>query len=304
MEERPVPGACVWLEPGLRRVLAPNPSPMTHWGTNSYILGEGEVAVIDPGPDLPAHRDALLAALRPGERISVILVTHAHRDHSPLALPLAALVRTEVLAFGPADAGRSPRMAELAAEGIGGGEGVDAGFAPHRCLSDGERVCGPDWEIEALHTPGHFGNHLCFAWGDRCFSGDHAMGWASSLVSPPDGDMGAYMASLERLARRPWRVLHPGHGAPVTDPAHRLAWLASHRREREASLLATLAQGPATLKDLTGRVYADTPSELLPAAARNLLAHLIHLTERGAVTAGPGTLEDAIYTMLDDDRRR
>lgn len=297
MDLRPEPGACVWLEPGLRRILAPNPSLMTHWGTNSYLLGEGEVALIDPGPDLPAHRDAILAALAPHERIAVILVTHAHRDHSPLAAPLAAETGAEVLAFGPAIAGRSPVMAALAEEMAGGGEGVDAGFVPQRTLADGERILGPGWEIEALHTPGHFGNHLCFAWGDRCFSGDHAMGWASSLVSPPDGDMGAYMASLERLARRPWRVLHPGHGAPVTDPAGRLAWLAAHRRDRETALLEVLARGPARVSDLTDRIYRDTPAALLPAAARNLLAHLIDLAGRGLVTADPMPSAVALYSL-------
>ncbi|WP_041669555.1 MBL fold metallo-hydrolase [Cereibacter sphaeroides] len=295
--DRPEAGRCERLEPGLRRVLAPNPSPMTHWGTNSYLVGEGEVALIDPGPDLPAHREALLAALAPGERISTILVTHAHRDHSPLAAPLAATTGAEVLAFGPAEAGRSPLMAELTAGGLEGGEGVDIAFRPDRCLAHGERVQGHGWVLEAIHTPGHLGSHLCFAWGDRCFSGDHAMGWATSLVSPPDGDMGAYVASLAHLSARSWRVLYPGHGAPVTDPGSRLAWLAAHRRERESSILAELARGPATVRDLTPRIYRETPPELLPAAARNLLAHLLDLWNRRQVAADPGPSPDAIFTL-------
>jgi glyoxylase-like metal-dependent hydrolase (beta-lactamase superfamily II) len=319
---QPSAGECIWLEPGLRRVLAPNPSPMTHWGTNSYIIGEGIVALIDPGPDLPAHRDALLAALRPGERISHILVTHAQLDHAPLARPLAALTGAPVLAFGPARAGRSAVMAGLA--DLGGGEGVDAGFAPDMTLRDGEMVTaggvitpvgppdaaamravpqrenpplatGPDWRLEALHTPGHFGNHLCFAWGARCFTGDQVMGWAPSLVSPPDGDMAAYMASLARLAARDWAVLYPGHGAPVTAAADRLAGLTAHRRQREGAVLAALADGPQTLDALTARVYADTAPALWPAARRNLLAHLIDLAGRQVVAAAPALTPDALF---------
>ncbi|MEH6773810.1 MAG: MBL fold metallo-hydrolase [Cereibacter changlensis] len=279
------PGACCWLEPQLRRVLAPNPSPMTHRGTNSYIVGEGSVALIDPGPALPAHHAALLAALRPGERISHILVTHAHLDHSPLAAPLAEATGAELLAFGPA--ARSPAMQALAEAEPGGGEGIDHGFAPQRRLADGESVSGPGWTLTALHTPGHLGDHLCFGFGDACFSGDHVMGWSSSLVSPPDGDMTAYRASLDRLGATPWRVLFPGHGAPVAAPATRIAWLAAHRRDRERMILDALAHGPAGLVSLTATVYAETPAALLPAARRNLLAHLVDLAERNRIRADP-----------------
>ncbi|HEX9857984.1 MAG TPA: MBL fold metallo-hydrolase, partial [Paracoccaceae bacterium] len=296
MTDRPQPGHCVTLEPALRRILAANPSPMTHWGTNTFLIGTGEVAVIDPGPALPDHLNAILRALAPGERISHILVTHAHLDHSPLARPLAQATGAPVLGFGPAEAGRSPLMQRLAALGeTGGGEGVDRDFAPDIALADGALIRGPGWELQALHTPGHFAGHLCFAWGARLFSGDHAMGWASSLVSPPDGDMGAYMASLERLAQRRWQVMHPAHGAPVADPAARLAALAAHRREREAAILTALAQGPATLPRLTAAIYADTPPALLPAAARNLFAHLIDLAQRNLITAQPALTPDARF---------
>lgn len=284
----PRPGTLLTIEPGLRRVLAPNPSAMTFHGTNTYLVGEGRVAVIDPGPALPAHLDAILAALGRGERVAWILVSHAHLDHSPLARPLAERTGAPVLAFGDAGAGRSPVMARLAAAGLSGGEGVDEGFAPDVALADGARIEGEGWSLRAIHTPGHFGNHLSFAWEDRIFTGDHVMGWASSLVSPPDGDMGAYMASLGRLAAEGARVFHPGHGAAIEDPAARLAALAAHRRAREAAILAALdreGQDPAAL---TARIYTDTPPALLPAAARNVLAHLIDLAERNLAEAeGP-----------------
>src|SRR5690606_22452615 len=171
---------------------------MTERGTNTYLLGEGAVSVIDPGPADPAHLAAIRAALAPGERIARIFVTHAHKDHSPLARPLAEATGAPVLAFGDARAGRSARMAALGDE-VGGGEGVDAGFAPDEILRDGARIEAGGRLLEAVHTPGHFGNHLCFRWGSALFSGDHVMGWAPSLVSPPDGDLTDFMASLDRL---------------------------------------------------------------------------------------------------------
>lgn len=281
---RPLPGQVQAIAPGLRVVLAPNPSMMTLHGTNSYILGEGRVAVIDPGPDDPVHLAALLAALRPGERIDHILVTHAHLDHSPLARPLARLTGAPVLAFGPATAGRSATMERLAAAGtIAGGEGVDEGFAPDIVLADGETLDGAGWRLRALHTPGHFGNHLSFVWEDTVFAGDHVMGWATSLVSPPDGDMGAYMASLGRLASLGARRLWSGHGDPVAEPSARIAELLAHRRAREAAILSALGRGPADPPTLARAIYTDTPAALLPAAARNVLAHLIDLAARRRV---------------------
>ena len=292
-EIRPLPGQAQRLAPGLRVVLAPNPSPMTLHGTNSYILGEGEVAVIDPGPAGPGHLRALLDALAPGERVSHILVTQAHLDHAPRARPLAAATGAPVLAFGPATAGRSAAMERLAAAGsIAGGEGVDIGFAPDDTLADGAEVAGRDWTLRAVHTPGHMGNHLSFLWGDAVFAGDHVMGWSTSIISPPDGDMGAYMASLDRLAALRPRRLYPGHGDPVGDPARRIAELAAHRRAREAAILAGLSEGPADAMSLARAIYRDTPAPLLPAAARNVLAHLIDLAERNlAACEGTPTAE-------------
>lgn len=206
-----------------------------------------------------------------------------------------------MLAFGDARTGRSARMAALAPE-LGGGEGVDAGFAPDRRLACGDTVSGPGWAISALHTPGHMGNHLCFRWGDLVFSGDHVMGWASTLVSPPDGDMTDYMTSLDRLARAGARQLLPGHGAPVDDPAGRIAALAAHRRDREAQILAALATGPADCTALAARIYTDTPAPLMRAAARNVLAHLVDLHARGCVLA-PGPQNVGAAPLVGPDTR-
>lgn len=300
-EFQPQAGVAELLEPGLRRILAPNPSPMTFRGTNTYLVGEGDVAVVDPGPVDDRHLGAILAALKPGERISHVLVTHAHLDHSPLAHPLARQVGAPVLAFGGPEAGRSPTMQRLAREGLlGGGEGVDTDFLPDEFLADGDSITTGCARLEALHTPGHMANHLAFAFGDALLSGDLVMGWATSLVSPPDGDLAAFMASLRRLQTRQWRRFHPGHGAPVDDPAKRLSELLTHRMGREASILAALSDGPATATELATRIYADTPPPLLPAAARNVLAHLIDLSEQFKVTPNDGLNFHGRFQILRD----
>lgn len=269
------------IAPGVRRVVAPNPSPMTFRGTNSYIVGRGEVAVIDPGPADPVHLAALVAALGPGERVSHIFVTHAHKDHSALAPALSAATGAPVLAFGDAEAGRSALMADLARrDGAVGGEGADRSFHPDLPLADGQTVTGAGWSLRALHTPGHFGNHLCLAIGDLVFSGDHVMGWSTSVVAPPDGDMGAYMASLARLAAEAPARLLPGHGDPIDAPATRIAELIAHRLAREAAILEALASGPATAEALARRIYLDTPEALMAAASRNVFAHLIDFLQR------------------------
>ena len=286
---RPVYGQADILAPGLRRIVAPNPSPMTFRGTNTYLLGTTDLAVIDPGPDDARHLQAILKACGAGQQITHILVTHAHLDHSPLARRLSQTTGAPVLAFGGPLAGRSQVMQQLAKAGaMGGGEGVDAGFIPDHCLSDGDRVEGTTWGLEVLHTPGHFGNHISLAWGNVLFCGDLVMGWASSLVSPPDGDLTDFMASCRRLSAGQWSVFHPGHGAPIDDPAARLSWLITHREAREAAILQALSQGPADAAGLAQRVYQDTPMALMPAATRNVLAHLIDLHGKSMVEAlGP-----------------
>lgn len=278
---------------GVRRLLAPNPSPLTGPGTNTYVLGRGEVAVVDPGPAEEAHLAALLAALE-GERVAAILVTHAHRDHSALAPRLAAETGAAVLAFGDARAGRPEGLEGL---DLGGGEGVDRGFAPDRRLADGEGLRLGGAEVAAIHTPGHFGNHMAFAVGHVVLTGDVAMGWASTLISPPDGDVSAFLASCARLKALGPRVLLPGHGEAVTDPAARLDWLVAHRREREAQIVAALRDGPATAAMLVPRLYVDTPPALHPAAERNVLAHLVDLAARGLAEPDGPLRRDAPFRL-------
>ena len=271
--------------PPIRRLLAPNPSPLTGTGTNTWLVGGSALAVIDPGPDDDRHLAAILQAVEPGQRIGRIIVTHAHVDHSALARRLSAATGAPVHAFGTATEGRSALMSRLAASLPAHGEGLDHGFAPDHPLADGQRLDGPDYSLCALHTPGHLGGHLSLALGETLFSGDHVMGWSTTIVSPPDGDMSDYMASLHRLSDRTWSRFLPGHGDAIADPTARLAALIAHRRQREGQILQALEAGPATIPALTRRVYQDTQPHLLPAAERNVLAHLIDLASRNLVAA-------------------
>lgn len=272
------------LEPDLRLIIAPNPGPLTFWGTNTYILGQGPYVVIDPGPVSEPHLGAILDATR-GD-ISHILVSHTHADHSPLARPLAERTKAKTYAFGASRDGMSAVMRTLEASGHGqSSEGLDHDFRPDDRLSDGEALETPVGRITALHTPGHLGNHLCFVWRDVIFSADHVMGWATSVVSPPFGDLTDFMASCEKLLDHPARRYFAGHGAPIDQPLDRVRDLIDHRRLRESQILAALESGPTTIETLTPRLYADTPSNLHPAAARNIFAHLIDLTQRNMCKA-------------------
>ncbi|TLP64587.1 MBL fold metallo-hydrolase [Parasedimentitalea maritima] len=294
----PNPGEAIELEPGLRRILAPNPSPMTYRGTNTYVIGRTDLAVVDPGPALPHHLQAILSAVEPGQKITHVIVTHSHLDHSPLAAELSQITGAPIYAYGSSAAGRSEVMTQLAAAGMtGGGEGIDLDFHPDLTVAHGDIITGSDWALEVIHTPGHLGNHVALAWNDACFTADHVMGWASSLVSPPDGDLSDFMASCHRLKERQWRVFHPGHGAPVTDPTARLDWLIAHRQSREAAVLECLAQGPATALSLAQAIYTETPASLLAAAERNVFAHLIDLVGKNRVSQ-IGDLEPASKFQL------
>ncbi|WP_240504076.1 MBL fold metallo-hydrolase [Thioclava sp. JM3] len=286
------------LQPGLRRIVAPNPSPMTYTGTCTYVIGTGEVAVVDPGPADPAHLQALLDALASGERVSHILVTHAHLDHSPGARLLAEATGAPILAFGPPEAGRAQVMAELAARGhAGGGEGVDHAFDPDILIEDGETLSHGDWSLTALHTPGHFCNHLSFAMGDAHLTGDVVMGWSSTLISPPDGDLGDYYRSLARIEELRPRILYPGHGEPVTDPQTLIASQRAHRDARTAQIRSALAERPATPQTLTRAIYTDVPAALLPAAERNVFAHLVEMSVQNEVIAAPDLRPEALFSL-------
>jgi glyoxylase-like metal-dependent hydrolase (beta-lactamase superfamily II) len=266
------PGLLQTLEPGLARLLAPNPSPFTGEGTWVHFLGTDRLLILDPGPADAAHLDALVAAIA-GRPVEAILVTHTHRDHSPAAAPLSGRTGAPVLGCAPLVI---PGDQEA---------GFDAAYAPDRILSDGETVEVAGLAIEAVHTPGHTSNHLCFAWGHRLFSGDHVMGWSTTVVIPPDGHMGAYMASLTKLQQRPETIYHPAHGEPVEDPHRLLRGLLSHRMQRERQFLRLLADQPGSLSDLTARAYPGLDPRLIPAAEATALAHLITLAERGEVTS-------------------
>jgi glyoxylase-like metal-dependent hydrolase (beta-lactamase superfamily II) len=276
LKDDPLPvGEVAEVAPGVRRLLCGNPGPFTFRGTNTWIIGRGgSVAVLDPGPEDAAHLAAILAATA-GERITHIIVSHTHRDHSPGAAALQAATGAPTFGFGPH---LTPPEA--------GGEGGDHGFRPDIPLADGAALEGETWRLCAIHTPGHCANHLCFALEGTgiLFSADHVMSWSTSVVSPPDGDMAAYMASLARLAARDDRLFLPGHGPPLPEPAPFLAALAAHRREREAMVLDALrAAGRATARELVAPVYGPAlDARLVPAAARSLLAHLLKLAAEGA----------------------
>ncbi|WP_188658259.1 MBL fold metallo-hydrolase [Sphingomonas metalli] len=270
-------GIPIVLEPLVTRVLAPNASAYTYTGTQSYVVGEpgGDVAVIDPGPDDPAHLAALAAEIA-GRPVRAILITHHHRDHSPASRPLAASTGSPVVGaapFAPDDHGARADAA------------FDRDYAPDRVLADGEAVAGQGWTLTALATPGHTSNHLCFALAETAalFSGDHVMGWATSVISPPDGDMGAYMASLERLLGRDDRVYYPGHGEAVESPRRLVRGMLGHRKQREGQILRLLGEAEQPVPAMVGRMYVGLDPRLLPAAERSVLAHLYDLRQRGLV---------------------
>lgn len=288
----PVAGQICALRDDLALVLAPNGGMLTGNGTNSYILGQSRLVVIDPGPALPAHLDALQRAIA-GRAVDYIFITHGHADHSALAPQLAQQTGAKIAGFGAWPAGRSARMTALAATGLAdSGEGVDHSYQPDLRLGDDDVLRGAWGDIRAIHTPGHLGNHLCYHWQDALFSGDHVMGWATSLVAPPDGDLTDYLASCRRLLGLNAAVFYAGHGAPVTAPQDRLRWLLAHRAERSAQILAAL---PATPADITASVYHDVAPALHPAARRVVLAHLIDLIASGAVIAPAKIDAEAIF---------
>lgn len=264
-------------EPLVRRVLAANPSAFTFTGTQSYIVGAGdEVAVIDPGPAEDEHLDALIAAIG-GARVTAICCTHTHRDHSPAAGPLAERTGAPIIGCAPLT---------IADDGPRSDAAFDPEYRPDRILADGESIAGPDWTLTAVATPGHTSNHLCFALeqSGALFTGDHVMGWSTSVVSPPDGDMTDYMASLQKLHEREDRVYYPAHGPAVEKPRQLVRGMIGHRRQRENQILKLLDESPQAIGEMVPRMYKGVDQQLWPAAGRSVHAHLIDLERRGRVT--------------------
>jgi glyoxylase-like metal-dependent hydrolase (beta-lactamase superfamily II) len=257
------------------RVLAPNPSPFTYTGTQVHLVGTTDLAILDPGPDDPAHVAALVAAIA-GRPVTAIVVTHTHRDHSPASRPLAAITGAPIVGCAP-----------LALDDLGprADASFDADYAPDRVMAEGDSVGGEGWTLSAIATPGHTSNHLAFALPQTkaLFSGDHVMGWSTSIVSPPDGDMAAYMASLEKLLPRDDRIYYPGHGDPIENPQRLVRGMLGHRKQREGQILRLLRASSETIPAMVARMYVGIDPRLFPAAERSVLAHLIDLRQRGQV---------------------
>jgi glyoxylase-like metal-dependent hydrolase (beta-lactamase superfamily II) len=267
------------LEPGIARLLARNPSPFTYFGTQTYLVGERELVVIDPGPDLPEHVKAIVRALD-GRNLAAIACTHTHRDHSPASRALKESTGAPIIGCAP-----------LVLESIGprADASFDKQYAPDRVLGDGEAIeFDGGKSLVAVATPGHTSNHLCFVYGDALFTGDHVMGWSTTVVVPPDGDMGAYMQSLDLLRRRGDRIFYPAHGPAVTKPARLIRGMIGHRLQRERQILKLLGEKQRDVPDIVANAYPGLDQRLVPAAGGSVLAHLLDLQKRGLVMAGEG----------------
>jgi glyoxylase-like metal-dependent hydrolase (beta-lactamase superfamily II) len=261
------------LEPGIARVLAHNPSAFTYYGTQTYLLGENEVAVVDPGPDLDEHLDALIAAIG-GRPVVAIMCTHTHRDHSPASRPLAERTGASIVGCTPLALDTAGPRADAA---------FDADYAPDSVLEDGDTISVDGRRVTAVATPGHTSNHLCFALGDALLTGDHVMGWSTTVVFPPDGDMAAYMASLDKLRQRNDRIYYPAHGPAVTNPQRYVRSLMGHRLQREKQILKLVGEEPRDVPGIVASAYPGLDPRLVTAAGGSVLAHLLDLEARGLV---------------------
>jgi glyoxylase-like metal-dependent hydrolase (beta-lactamase superfamily II) len=288
------PGVVDQVRPGVRRVLCNNPSPFTFTGTVSYIVGRGNVAIIDPGPDNEAHAQALLDAVR-GETVTHIFVTHTHRDHSPNTGRIKAATGATVYAEGPHRASRPYYESEKTSTE----SGADRDFRPDERIKDGETIAGDGWALQAVATPGHTANHMAFAWAPRkfMFIGDHVMGWSTSIVAPPDGSMIDYMASLEKLTQRDENLYFSGHGREIPDAVRYVRFLIRHRQAREASILHRLAKGEADIPTLVRAIYIGIDPRLTTAAGYSVLAHLEDLVGRGIVATDGDPVISGSYRL-------
>jgi len=284
------------VAPMLRRVVAENPSKFTYRGTGTYIIGTGEVAVVDPGPMLDSHRDALHAALA-GERVTAILVTHCHSDHSPLAAWLHEETGAPTYAFGPHppadpdDEVEDEELAEEITEGVKVEETLDHAFEPDVRVADGEvAATGPGWTVRGVHTPGHTSNHMCFTFEEEgvLFPGDHVMGWSTTVVSPPDGDMAAYVDSLRKVAGRADRTYWPTHGPSIDSPQRYVDALVEHRLQREQQVLDAVRGGLVEIPAIVALLYRDVDEKLHKPAGRSVLSHLVKLVDEGSVRVADG----------------
>lgn len=282
-------GEITQVSPLIRRIVAPNPSPFTFHGTGTYIIGKQKVAVIDPGPAIASHIHGLEKFLETVE-VSHILVTHNHVDHSPAAHPLKLVTGADIYAF---DTGHQTDMDNHAEEGR------DRNFAPDHILKDGEVIEGGDWTLDVIHTPGHLSNHLCFSLREEkaLFTGDHVMGWSTSVVSQPDGDMRDYLSSLEKLLARDDKTYYPTHGAPIENPRPYVKALIAHRHDRERQILAAISEGAHGIPQMVNIIYSDIPIYLRPAAAISVLSHLIHMAGNGQVACQGDLGKDGIFTV-------
>ena len=284
-------GEVARVGPRIRRVIAENPSPFTLYGTGTYILGNGQIAVIDPGPADAAHIEALLEATR-GETISHVLVTHTHMDHSPGCALLGEHCDAPTYAYGPHGAGKLE-------EGVPVEEGGDMDFVPDHRVSHGDVIEGEDWSVECVYTPGHTSNHMCFQLREdkALFTGDHIMGWSTSIISPPDGDMLAYMKSLDLMRERDDEVYWPTHGPCIDDPKGLVRAFIEHRRERETQILECVGKGVGNIRDMVPLMYTSTPEFMYPAAARSVLAAVEYLVAEGKLASDSDISLESVYRL-------
>ena len=294
-----VNSSAVELQDGLMRLIAPNPSPMTSTGTNTYILGRKELLIIDPGPNSEAHLRNIMEVIPKYTKVTHILITHSHLDHSGLAPKLSKILNAPTLAFGTALDGLSNDMKSVCKMGLTSEKfGIDTEFVPDHFLKDEEKISSREWEVVAHHTPGHLSNHICYQYLDKLFTGDHIMEWSTSVISPPEGDVSQFINSCEKIYNLHCEKFYPGHGIPVENPSERIAELIEHRKKREIEILNFLKNRDATISQITKNIYFNIDQNLLSVASRNVKAHLVDLIIKKQVTVDDISSDTAMYSLL------
>ena len=294
-----VNSSAVELQDGLMRLIAPNPSPMTSTGTNTYILGRKELLIIDPGPNSEAHLRNIMEVIPDNTKVTHILITHSHLDHSGLAPKLSKILNAPTLAFGTALDGLSNDMKSICKMGLTSETfGIDTEFVPDHFLEDKEKISSLEWEVVAHHTPGHLSNHICYQYLDKLFTGDHIMEWSTSVISPPEGDVSQFINSCEKIYNLHCKKFYPGHGIPVENPGERIVELIEHRKKREIEILNFLENREATISQITRNIYLNIDQNLLNVASRNVKAHLVDLIIKKQVTVDDISSDTAMYSLL------